>query len=243
MTGPDVVAEHHRGGIDLIVAREGPPQPWRDPEDREVAGGHLDLGNERRPVFADEVDPRADADAGERLERLAAVAKNGDVSLRVELVGSPEPGVVTDHAHDPLRFREGQRANEHGVDHADHHGCSAEAETQDEDGRGREPGVLGERAGTDPEVLPEIGQELLPPALPFPRLIDVHTCLLGLRVVAEPALGLRSGLRRSVAFAHEQLDQLPHVMVELRVDVRGNVGSPEPEMAPPHRCSPHLQPS
>ena len=188
-------------------------------------------------AVAGEIDTGTDSNARQRREGPAAVANERDGRLRVAGVrsGPLEP----DHAHDPIRFGEWQGPNENGVDRAGDHGRGAKADTEDDDRRNREPGILPERAGADPEVPPQIGEELPPALLPLPTLIDADARCLDLRVVAEAPRGLCPCPGRIVAFPHEPLDELVHVKTELCIDVRADVGSPEPEIAPPHGGSRH----
>ena len=134
----------------------------------------------------------------------------------------------------------GQGPHEHGIGDAEGRGGGAEAETEDDHGRDREPGVLRQRAGADPEVLPQVCKKLPPPLLPLPVPVDVHARGLDPPVVAETPLGFRARRHRIAALPDELLDKRFQVMAELRVDVGADIGSPEPEIPSPHRCMRHL---
>ena len=239
VTGPDAVAEHDGGGSHLVAPQEGAPQTGCNAQNLEVAGGDLEVPDVGGALFADQVDSGAQADAGEGRERVAVVAQERDISLRVESSKASEPRVVAQHAHDPIRLREGQGPDEDGVDHAEHRDCGAESESEDHHRRDREPGILRERAAADPEVLPQIRDELPPPPLPLPPLVDLDARRLDPRIVAKAPRGLRPGLRRITTFPHEPFDELANVEVELGIDVRAHVGAPEPQIPPPHGCSRH----
>ena len=171
VAGPDPVAEHHRRRADLVVAREAAPQPGLDPENAEVARGHLEIPHEGRAVVAVQVHAGAHADAGQNGEGAAPVAQQRDGGLRLD--GNRPRRPVAHDIHDPIRLRERQRPEEHGVDHAADRGHGAEAETEDEDRGQRERGAPRERTDAQSNVLPEVRGELPPAPLPLPPPVDV----------------------------------------------------------------------
>ena len=67
---------------------------------------------------------------------------------------------VLTQADQPLGLVERQRLQQHAVDHAEDRGGGADAERQRQDGRGREGGLLPERARGVAQVLPEIAQQV-----------------------------------------------------------------------------------
>ena len=238
VAGPDGVTQHDRRRIGLVLAQEGASELRLDSEDAKEARRHPEARDECRPAVAGEIDPGGAADACQRRKGLAVVARERNGRLRVgdRRAG---PARVHDHVEDAVRLGEGQGTNEHGVDHADHHGRGAEAEPEDHHRRDRETGVLRQGARANSQVLPQIGEKLPPAPLPLPTPVDADARRPDPRVVAEAALRLGPGLGRVAALAHESLGQLADVEVELRVDVRSHVGSPEPDVPPPHRCSRH----
>ena len=63
-------------------------------------------------------------------------------------------------AHERVRLRKWQRAQQHAVDHAEHRAGGADAERQGEDGHHRERGILGQLAHAVACVAQDIGQHL-----------------------------------------------------------------------------------
>ena len=160
---PQAVAEDHHAAARRVLRRqEAPAQRGRDAERREQAGrndGALRVRGRLAVVGEREVGRRK---SGDPFQRRVPRAPVGEVRVGNRSRGVP-PGfrvalVPFRNRDEPLRVRERQRAQEHGVDHAEHGRVRPDAQRQRQRGDEREHGLPGQRAQAVAKILQQAVQ-------------------------------------------------------------------------------------
>jgi hypothetical protein len=201
---PERVAQHHHGvaaGL-VLVAAERAAEERADGESLEEAVGH-ELADHQLRVVAGQREAGAHVRA-HRQEGARPRLPVEEVQRRRPCAADVAAVVMLVEHQQAVRIGVRQRAQEHGVDDAEHPGVGADPQRQGDHGGRGQAGAPAEHAERLPQVLQE-GVERDPD-------VRVAGALAHQQRVAEGLAGARAGLVRRQAFRGELPG--PHVEVE-----------------------------